>query len=306
MDSVIELVQNNLYKTIRAAAEASTSPITFNNVTTGVRPQASIGNDIVLMGKSSTRAQAVGYTLHTFDMSVLCFSDRPDTAAQAGDYISEYIATAPANLSGFFARTTQSTVFYTDQDDYVCDLQVEVKFVDRTTALGGFGGNTQNTEVWPLGGGGDGNQVTIEEGEPTFLSFTPPPNTDVLADADVDDVSESQSTTQSFNSLSILGPNGELLPDAEITSATIRWYAKAGTGYTLGIVQMPGLVINPNSFTLDFTNITLNSDNSLEWNTNGPIPWSDLDRFNIQVKMSNNVNGVDVNGIFPLNATVIP
>lgn len=290
-----------MFQTIMSAKTSNASPVGIGRVSTGVRPQGDAGNDIVIINKSSQRNQAQGYTLHTFDMSVLIFSLNPATAATIGDYVSEWIATYPQELDGLFCRCTQSSVFFTDQDDYVCDLSIEVKFVDRSTELGGYsGGGAQDTTTG--GGFGDGNIVEEELDTPTFVSFSPAP--DVLSDADVDPVSESQITTQTFSNLVFLGPNGNELPNAEIVALTIRWYSEAGNGYTNGIAVTPSTVTS-NSFTLDFTSVTLNSDGSLAWTNDGPPTWDQLERFNIQVKVRNYLDEGFIDGIFPLNAYTI-
>jgi hypothetical protein len=303
MDSVIEKVQTSMFQAIQAAKVSNASPLSIGTVSTGVRPQGSVGNDVVIINKQSTRAQAQGYTLHTFDMSVLVFSTNPATAAKGGDYISEWIATYPMELDGLFCRCTQSSVFFTDQDDYVCDLNVEVKYVDRSTELGGYaGGGAQDTTT--SGGFGDGN--VVEEGldTPTFISFSPAP--DVVADADIEPVSETQSTTQLLENLVFLGPNGNELPNAEIVAITIKWYANSGTGYTNGIAVTDSIPTS-DSILLDFTSVTLNSDGSLEWGTNGPPTWDQLARFNITVKVRNyRDEGGNIDGFIPLNAYTIP
>jgi len=268
MDSLIDGIQRAVFQSFNQAAISNDCPVDVNQVSVGMRPQASIGIDVVVMNKSSQRTQAVGYTLHTFDFSILCFATRADQATVLADYLVETVAQGTTQFEGMHHKCVGSSLFYTDQDDYVVDIAFEVKYVDRSTALGGTWTDVGTDQVGP---GGVGTATT---------NIVP-----VFAVQDISGAltavggayyANGTSTTVDITDIKFINSDGDVLPNAYIASIGFEWRAFSGTGYTFSSMSAPNTTFDANNIYIDFSGVTFNSDDSPEYNSSGPPSWDDI------------------------------
>lgn len=80
---------------------------------------------------SSTAIKAQGYNMYRMNYSIMCFSKSYTESMALADYIvSDVTNPDVSQVSDYFPAVDSAETVYTDQDDYVTTINVQLKVIE--------------------------------------------------------------------------------------------------------------------------------------------------------------------------------